>query len=188
MKKLFLVLLCAVMFAGVSNAQKVQWGVKGGLNLSNMYSDGDSANNLAGIFIGGSMEYKVSKWAYGFDLIYSQKGAKSEEEMLGERPEIHLDYISFIPTAKYYVSNNFNFQGGLQFGINTNAELTYKGESKDLEDVNNFDLGLVLGGEYVFDMGLGLIGRYCFGLTAINDDDSEDVKNAALQLGVSYRF
>ena len=192
MKKLSLVLFCAVMFIGVASAQKVKYGVKGGLNVSNLHGDSDETNSMAGIFIGGFMEYKTSKWAYGVDLLYSQKGAKSDSTPLGatgsEVPEIHLNYISMIPTLKYYLSNNFNIQTGIQFGYNIEAETTYKGTSVDIKDVNDLDVGVILGGEYIFDMGLGLIGRYCAGVNPVYNDESEDVFNGTLQFGVSYRF
>lgn len=197
MRKILLLLLCTVMFMGVSNAQKLRWSIKGGMNVSNTHGEDSGTNPLAGIFIGGAMEYKVSEWAYGFDLLYSQKGGKSDSTLDGaigsEVPGYHLNYISFIPTLKYYVSNSFNFQTGVEFGLNIEAERTYSGSSREINHVNDFDIGVMFGAEYLFDMGLGIIGRYCAGLNSVYDDSGshygrEDITNGALQLGVSYRF
>lgn len=192
MKKISLVLLCSVLFIGVTSAQKVKWGVKGGLSISNLYSDSDDTNLMSGKFLGGFMEYKTSKWAYGIDLLYSQKGAKSNHTPLGahgsEVPEYHLNYISMVPTIKYYLGNYFNLQTGIQFGYNIEAERTYRGTSSELSNINYLDVGVILGGEYVFAIGLGLIARYCAGVNSIYDDYIEDVTNGSLQLGVSYRF
>ncbi|WP_456314955.1 outer membrane beta-barrel protein [Pseudomonas shirazensis] len=70
----------AVMAFGSMNAQETRFGVKGGLNLSNIVGgDVDGTKSLVGFHVGGLAEIKITdKFAIQPELLYSAQGFTAE--------------------------------------------------------------------------------------------------------------
>ena len=103
MKKVFSILMVAValMVAAPAQAQLIKFGVKGGLNLTEIDMKG-SANwweeNTTGFFIGPMMEVTLPILGLGVDgaVMYSQRG-KGATKQQGVEVPLNLKYsIGFI--------------------------------------------------------------------------------------------
>lgn len=180
MKKVLILLLIIVSSAGVS-AQGIDFGVKAGVNFSSI-TDASGLDNrtgfVAGVFLGGKLGDKLGIQG---DLLYSQQGAEFE---LGS---FDLDYVNVPIVLKYFLTDNFNFQLGPQFGVLINDDAqTVVGETINDIATNNFDISAVLGIGYDLPMGIRLDGRYNFGLSDVAE--SGDGKNSVITLAVGYSF
>lgn len=129
MKKTILILAGVLSFS-VSNAQKIDFGVKGGLNLS---STNPGSGMQLGIHLGGFAEYKFNdKFAIQPELLYSKEGGKNEysdvffltTDVYNYSQKISLSNITLPIIFKYYVSDKFSIEAGPQinFLIGSNVE------------------------------------------------------------------
>ncbi|WP_267739639.1 porin family protein [Myroides injenensis] len=194
MKKITLSLVAALAFGFAANAQTpdVKFGVKGGLNFSNLTNFND-ASSLTGFHIGGLAEIFINeKFSIQPELLYSAQGASvdgpiyADGEFIGiiKDAKLKLNYINIPVMAKYYVWEGLNIQAGPQFGFNVDSKL----ESVDVKDsFKTFDLGVNFGAGYELPVGLFFDARYNVGLTKVNKE-GDNVKNGVFQLSVGYKF
>ena len=192
-----IVLCLALCGATTATAQEAAFGVKGGINFSNLKFDGDSVDvNLdqrtgfvGGLFIvwpaSGTLALQT-------EFLYSQKGATFDEEGLEEK--VSLDYID-IPVLLRMSSRpakaSFHAIAGPSFGFKTRArsKSSFEGESheEDIGDeVETFDLGLVLGAGLDFGR-MTIDGRYTWGLTDISKESVDDVQDPGDDVKVKNR-
>ena len=83
MKKILSVFLITLFCMGVvlpAQAQLLQWGVKGGVNMTKIDWDGGNKDNMAGFFIGPMAQLNIPLAGLGVDaaLLYSQKSIKAD--------------------------------------------------------------------------------------------------------------
>ena len=83
MRRLFCTLVIALFCVGITlpaRAQLLQWGVKGGVNMTKIDWGEGNKDNMAGFFIGPMAEVTVPIIGIGLDaaLLFSQKGIKAE--------------------------------------------------------------------------------------------------------------
>ena len=178
--KRYLIMAFAFMLMAVTiNAQHVNLGVKGGLNLYNIQNDnGAKYDSKAGFHLGLLGHIHLSKhFAMQPELVYSQQGAKyttSEAET-----KIDLGYINIPVMFQYMFDNGFRIEAGPQLGIMVNAESETNGVETELNDnlaAIDFALGAGLGWIHV-PSGFGVDARYNFGLTNINENSSVKSSN-----------
>ncbi|WP_286966451.1 porin family protein [Flavobacterium sp. UBA4854] len=193
MKKIILSAIAIMAFA-FTNAQSTRFGVKGGLNISNVVG-GDVENNktLVGFHVGGLAEiHVVEKFYIQPELLYSAQGAKFDGP-LGSDGDLKLNYLNIPVLAKYYiVDKKFNVEAGPQLGILLSA----KADGEDFKDyTRSVDLGFNLGAGYSFTDNLSVGLRYTIGLSPITDNDIDNsdeyydsAKNSNLQLFLAYKF
>ena len=123
MKKLMMILLVAVAVAMPSQAQ-VKFGLKGGLNLTNMtFSESgakDAVKNKAGFFVGPTVKFTLPVVGLSLDAaaLYDQRSAKYE----GSNETLKTQSIQVPINVRYGVGlgsvvNLFAFAGP-QFGFN----------------------------------------------------------------------
>ena len=181
MKKIILT-IAAVFAFGVANAQDMKFGVKGGLNFSNLTSS-EGSNGLTSFHLGGFAEFKVSeKFAVQPELLYSMQGAGYDGG------DLNLNYINIPIMAKFYVAEKFNIQAGPQIGFLMSA----KADGTDVKDLfKTTDFGLNLGAGYNLNDNMMLDLRYNLGLSQVQDElfpgESKSM-NAVLQLSFGYKF
>lgn len=94
MKKLFTAAIVALsMMFGANNAQaQVQFGLKGGLNVTSMSLDKDKlldTENQAGFFIGPTVKFTLPIVGLGIDAsaLYDQREAKLKGDINGNKVE-----------------------------------------------------------------------------------------------------
>jgi hypothetical protein len=174
---------------------KVTFGIKGGLNHSNLTSSSSIFTNKAyqAYHLGFFVEIRLnSGFSIQPELLYSEQGAKSSVQL---RSGIEFDpnfvnetstftnkinYINAPIMAKFDVTKVFNIAVGPQLGYFLNA----KNENGEIRsDFNQFDLGLNMGVGLTFNKVI-IDLRYNIGLS----DGLFDEKNRVFQLSLGYKF
>lgn len=133
MKKLFTAAIIALsMMFGANNAQaQVQFGIKGGLNVTSMSLDKDKlldTENQAGFFIGPTVKFTLPIVGLGIDAsaLYDQREAKIKGDINGNKVEtsskLKTQAINVPINVRYGVGlgsvANVFFFAGPQFGFN----------------------------------------------------------------------
>jgi hypothetical protein len=199
---LLVVLLCVALTP--APAQKITGGFKGGMNLARMHGDEVLDAEIKFGFCGGGF----ASFALGQflviqpELLYSQKGARWEEEILDETWTMtyKLNYVELplllkmtMPVQGKVKPNLFL---GPYFGImitDPRFELEFDGTTgeTDLEGVKDTDAGVVFGGGIDFGLPRGKIVfdiRYSLGLITVDDEGGADVKNNVFSFLLGYSF
>ncbi len=175
MKKiLLLVLVLSTSFYGFS--QDTKFGVRAGLNVSNLDFDGTSlANNdhRNGFVIGFFAEYSFSNAvSVSPELQFSAEGAKPEP--------LQLDYIQMPILFNFKLSPKMFFNIGPQVGLKIN---------KVDDGIRNFAYSGVGGLSYNVTPMIFIDARYIYGVSNIFDDNlGIEAKNSTMQFGVGYKF
>ena len=188
MKKIILS-LAIVAFATLGVSAQVNFGVKGGLNISTLRTDPDgNSKSLVGGYGGFLANIPVSgMFSIQPEVLYSLEGAKYDGA--GD-PQLLLNYINIPLMVKYSDPSGFYGELGPQIGILTSAKFQEDGESdvdiKKLLKSSNFSLGFGAGWNFSPKVGVGL--RYNLGLSSIGEDSGNDVKTGNFAIGIHYMF
>lgn len=201
MKKTFLLVAIAIIgFGASSNAQEYwNFGVKGGVNFSNMSSSGFEENNSrTGFHLGVLAEIPVSeRFSVQPEVLYSTQGTEARRVFSGERieGEYQLDYVQVPVIAKFYVIDGLALEAGPSFNFLVEEEYDFESNNLDLETdsefASTFEFGGAVGASYKFNNGFFLNGRYVLGFTDAFDSDNFDddaIKNNGIQLGDGFQF
>lgn len=189
MKKLFLG--AAIAMSSLTFAQ--QFGIKAGMNVSSINSEGDfnDSKSKIGFNAGVFMNAPIAKdFSIQPEVLYNRVGTKIAS--VGDKDiNFNLDYISVPVMFQYNATPEFYLEAGPQFGFLTSAKV--KKETQDYKDyMNNFDFGLGLGAGYYFTPNVGLTARYVAGFSDIskNGEFGGDAKNRnnVFQVGMAYKF
>jgi opacity protein-like surface antigen len=198
---LFLPVLIAIIIVGLPNycfAQGLSFGVKGGMNMSNISGndvEGTDANMgmAAGAYATISLLPSI---AIQPEIIYSQKGWKESGEILGYAYEgtSRINYmeipvlakISFGAIVKPYILAGPYFATRLS----STAEITIGGSSTsgDIDEaIKSSDMGLTFGAGVQTPVKLSLEARYSMGLSSIDDTGYDlDFKNTNISFLVGF--
>ncbi|WP_324069795.1 MAG: porin family protein [Flavobacterium sp.] len=184
MKKTIATLILLVLGTGISQAQLLEFGVKGGVNFAN-YTGGDVSGvdfkTITSYHAGMVMELKVfENFAIQPELLYSTQGA--ELEGLGDQFKNKLGYLSIPVLAKFYLTSN---ELSLELGPQASFLVSERNEV-DANDTNSFEFGIAGGLSYKITKSIFVSGRYVAGLTEAKKD--ADVKNSLIQFSVGYMF
>lgn len=198
MKKSFLTLLGLVAISTTAVAQQeVKFGPKAGVNFANL-SGLDNSEMKIGFHVGAVAEIKFNdKFSIQPEVIYSAQGAKGNTGTIDS--EIKNDYINVPIMAKYYIVEGFSAELGPQVGFLMKSESKVGNITADSKDFyKSTDFGLNFGLAYDLPMGVFFGARYNLGLSKANEDISagngnvtlqtDDLKNAVIQVGVGYKF
>ena len=213
MRKLFLSALACAAFT-FSNAQTndnattgASFGIKGGVNFSNLYTEDVDDNNVltsfnAGVFV--SMPI-TSFLAIQPEFLYSRKGAELvyNNAFANGTAKFKLNYIEVPLLLKVNLTKNLNVHVGPYFAYLIDADITNESsngsfdfaENIENDDLNKFDYGLSAGAGFDFgSIGLGI--RYNYGLTTVGKERSflgtnytfPDGKNSNLSVYAAFKF
>jgi hypothetical protein len=195
MKKI--VLAIVILITLNSTAQKINFGIKAGLNMSMLTGSKDqimSSNN--GFFAGALLEFKIlGKIAIQPELLFSAQGAKFESKDLTFSTTRKMDYLILPIMVKYYIKSGLFVEAGPQVGflISANQDvvnrITNISTSEDINDATkDFDMSANVGIGYdILDKVVAQV-RYCIGVTNTNDLENTNIKNGVFQLSVGYKF
>lgn len=193
-RKIFIVLV-TLLFSTSAFSQFSEFGVKAGLNMSNMTVEGNNDNTLkfglnAGVF---NKIYVTDMFALQPELLYSSKGFQNvfnNEIVTDGEINYNLNYIDLPVKLVFYLADDFNFQLGPYIGylVNANVEVDnaelldfMQVDTQDDLDRDNFnalDFGLTGGLGFEFDpLVVGF--NYNLGLTQV----AEEGKAAEIMLG-----
>ncbi|WP_019038246.1 porin family protein [Psychroflexus tropicus] len=195
----FILLLGLVSFT--TQAQESAFGVKGGLNMSNFFTENvDDENLRTGLNFGVySRSALVEDVLYlQAELGYSGKGAKIEGDA-GEA-ELGLGYLELPIMASVGVADLFYVEGGAYasylLDANVSGESVLSNEPFEREigtdNFKDFDYGLAVGANV--NLSPIVVGvRYYYGLQDIVDNDIAsfsgiEARNSTFQAYVAFEF
>lgn len=190
MKCLFLIFSLTILNLTAIRAQEsMQFGLKAGVNFSNMNSDIFlNSSTRTGFHFGLFTEIPLeSKWSFQPEVLYASQGAEAEVSMEGNpRVKYQLDYIQVPIIIKWYLIKSLSLDAGPSF--NFLLKDTIDGEETEIG--SNFEFGGALGTTYKFREDLFGSARYVYGLTNAFDKEFSNTftTNFAIQLGVGYIF
>jgi hypothetical protein len=191
MKKTLLLTITGILFFVIkSESQSTEFGLRGGLNLSDIHAtETNSLNTRASVFIGGLAHIHLSKtFAIQPELDYSCQGATQNTD--GGDVTWRLNYVNVPVLLQYMFDNGFRIQTGPQLGLLASAKRKAGGNINDIG--NNFttgDFSWSLGAGYLTQSGLGFDVRYNLGINNINNTGSADkMQNRVFQAGLFYQF
>ncbi len=208
MKRLLLFTILAISTINFTQAQEINFGIKGGANLASITGDEtDELNGLTSFHAGVLAEILISdKFGFQPEIVYSIQGAKAEYsesfegETYDEKYTSKLNYINVPLLFKYFVTENLSIEAGPQVGylisIENKYEYTGNGQTESetddsLEYMNRVDVAIGGGASYKFDSGLFLSARYNAGLSNIYESEESDnfsTQNSVLQFSVGFMF
>ena len=206
MKKIIFALTMIIGSSTLLSAQDIQFGVKGGINLSNLnvtpVKDPPAPSVRLGINIGGFAELGiVDNLLFRPELTISTQGANDEDPDVTQT--VKLTYLNTALLAKYNISNGINVFAGPQVGFLVGGKFLEEDKVSGEQNVFNAnavykstDISLGFGIGYDLEMGLSIDLRYNLGLTNNNDDQfgnafydiDQELKSRVIQFGLSYKL
>lgn len=177
MKKI-IIILSVVAINCISFGQKIDIGIKGGLNFSKLNIPDIHTSNKTGYHLGAYSLFKFGNLGLQPEFIFSQQGSGVD---LGDWD---TKYINIPIILKLYLGAGFNLQAGPQFGFLNKAEL----DGNSIEDnLKTADVSAGLGVGWDTPIGLKLDARYNLGLTDNSDDPAyETIKSQVFQLSLGF--
>tara|TARA_B110000091_G_C13668948_1_gene412900 strand:- start:197 stop:814 length:618 start_codon:yes stop_codon:yes gene_type:complete len=205
MKTIYITFL-TLLICSVTYSQKLKFGLKGGMNLSNtkftVLDNGESSardyDSRISYYIAGFIEYfpkpeSKKPISVQAELQFSKQGysfnRSSETGFIFQLDQMNLPLI-----IKKPIIADFSIVGGIYLGYVTSSNEKYQGRKFQQDEYFNFDNGLLVGGEYSFDFGLLLDFRYMLGFQNMSDFKSQEsnveheYKNRVFQFGLGYKF
>lgn len=187
-------LLALLVVTGMTlNAQRADFGIKGGLNLSSWSNNNDSRGypNRTGFHAGLFSQIHVSpNIAVQPELVYSSQGTKYMDNINREH-NLQMNYLNIPVMIQAKVGGGLYAQAGPQVGFLLNTKDKLGDVETDFfvkDDFKKTDVALGFGLGYAGASPFGIDARYNLGLTNINADRSNKIKNNTLQVGLTYRL
>ncbi len=193
--------------AQVSDDLTPEFGIKGGVNFSNMYTDDvDDENVLTSFNAGFYSVFPINDFiAIQPELLYSRKGAELvyNNAFADGTAKFKLDYIELPVLLKLNLTENFNVHVGPYAAYLVNAKVTNETENGtfdfednyDTNDFQKFDAGISAGVGFNFNpINVGV--RYNYGLVPVGKERTfagqtytvPDGKNSTLSVYVGFRL
>ena len=177
MKSVLLALIFVTMTT-VTFAQEVSYGVRGGLNISNLDFDPDatfSNQHRNGFAFGGFVDYGITEnFSAQIEIQYSAEGAKADE--------LRADYIQMPIMARFSLGDKFAIGVGPMVSLKT---------WKNKDAFNTFTFSGVGGLEYMITDELFVDARVHYGLSNILNEDTVgtlEAQNTTFQFGFGIRI
>lgn len=186
MKTILIVLLVGINYS-IAVAQNVNFGIKGGLNLSSLTGDVSDLDSRTSFHFGAIAEIEISEtFSIQPEVLFSSQGAKDSQF----DEELRLNYLNLPIMAKYFAASGLSIEAGPQIGVLLSAKSEFDGEEEDVEEAfNDLDLGVNFGLGYKLENGINFALRYTVGISNVLDEGDEfKVRNGVFQLSVGYFF
>jgi hypothetical protein len=193
MNRKWILLVMAISVAMAAGAQKINAGLKLGLNMSANTGNGMSSSLQQGVDAGAFAEINLGKrWGIQPEIYFSQRNTRRGDDftkyyvtdgLSGSDQSVKLSYISVPVLLSYKISSVFSVQAGPQFDF-----LVFENDNllkNDRDAFKKTDMG-VAGGITLTLEKFRIYGRYTVGLANINDvDERYEWKSRQLQIGVA---
>lgn len=177
-------------------------GIKGGLNISNLYLDNVNDQNARLGFHAGVYGQILSSETFAIqpELLFSTKGAKANYSglIINQDVSYNLNYIDLPVLLVFKLGETVEIHAGAYASYLLSANISYEGNAANgVKEVNknslkSFDYGLA--GGLGMNFGNVQVGaRYNYGLVKIADSDAArtllgDAKNSCAQLFVALNL
>ena len=188
MKTSLLTLLLAAAVVVSVDAQKLNFGIKAGLNIANQDYESEgisiSPDSRTSFHVGGFLTFMFSdKIGLQPELMYSDVG--SQWDIIGEEMDVKMQYLSLPVLVRYQPIDLLNIHAGPQFSYRLKAE---GGDENMDDDTQDIEVAAAIGAGVDLPIGIGFSARYVLGLTDAFDVEDVTVKNNVVQLSLTYRF
>jgi len=209
MKKITLLIGLAIFLINlnaIGQGTSTEFGIKAGINYSNFIKGNDipsefpiDFNGKIGFHIGGFLRLGLTeKLILKPELLFSTQGAEYEIRMVIETqdPNDPFFYDNFKADIKenlillpimldYYFNERFDIEFGPQLGFVINKKITDNSEiiNYEIDDYDNFEIGLNLGLGYNFAEKYRIGLRYNYGIMERNN-----LKSSIFQIGLEYKI
>lgn len=196
---LFVATLFSLSFHQQASAQVGRSGIKGGLNISNLYLDNvNDQNARIGFHIGvfGQL-FSSETFALQPELLYSTKGSTAQYGgAINQEISYNLNYLDMPVLAVFKLGGVAEIQIGGYASYLLNANISYKGDIAngsdpiDKDNLKSFDYGI--SGGLGANFGKAQVGaRYNFGLVQLANSNAArtvigDAKNSCAQVFVAF--
>jgi hypothetical protein len=170
MRKIVTALFIVVFVGAFSSNAQVSFGIKGGLNISNVHFNKDiiDSDNLTGFQVGPMMEVNIPFVGIGLEtaILYSQKGLQAENED-GKNENFKTDFLEVplnfkwkfgLPVFKGY------FAAGPYAGFRIGGDKVWDMVSSQVKQ-KNYSVGLNFGAGVELLRHLQVGANYSLGLT-----------------------
>jgi len=212
MKHIIILLVFLSLFiCAASTSVKAQktnsqtFGIKGGINFSNLYVKDASDNKmLTGFNLGLFAKLPVSStFAIQPELYFTTKGAQTtyNSTFINGSVQYNFNYLEVPLLFVVNISDNFNLHAGPYVSYMLNGKVKNKSnvssgdfdEKINTEDYNKFDAGIAAGAGV--DLGaISLGARYTYGLTKVGKErtfagttyTTPDATNGVISAYVSF--
>lgn len=170
-----------------NSKDRSRFGVRGGLNYSNIIYGGDiDFKPKVGFNLGGTYNLvSGKKLTLPVELLYSKIGSSTDFT------DIDFSFININFMANYFVNKNFFLEAGMPMTIYLSAKSTDKSTNAStniLEETSGVDVALGLGIGYEFTNRTYVNLRYSYGLLPIfnSDNNSSHLSNLSLNFGYTF--
>ena len=175
MRSLKILLLSAFLILVSNTVSAQKWGIRAGVNISDITADGWDSEAKTGLYVGVYKEIPLVK-----SLLFIQPEVQySQEGFSTDLDDVKIDYLTVPVLAKVYVLKLLSFETGPQFGFAVNDNVDYA-------DTSSFVPSWAFGTSLNLPLGLSINARYAAGL----DDTYEGFsgKNQVFQVGAAFQF
>ena len=197
-----------LLLPSLSLAKGITAGFKIGVNYADLFGEearameqalGTELKSKWGLCAGGFIQFNISKvLAIQPEFLYSMKGARMEEEVLGETMKVALNgsflevpvLIKLMIPTPGGVKPSLFVGPAIAFKLSVKMKTEYAGDTdeEDLsDDMKNTEFGLIIGGGLDFGK-LTFDVRYNLGLTTLSIYEGEEIKNGVISLKVGFSF
>lgn len=177
MRSLRILLLGAFLMLLSNTVSAQKWGIRAGVNFSDINSDGWDSDAKTGLYAGIYKEIPLVKSLLFIqpEVQYSQEGFETKN--FGDAK---IDYLTVPILAKVYVVKLLSFETGPQFGFSVNDNDFLN------SDTESFVPSWAFGTSLNLPLGLSINARY---ISALNDTyDGVSGKNQVFQVGAAFQF
>lgn len=196
----FILVILLGLIANLAVAQSnARVGIKGGLNVSNLYVDEvDDENPRYGFNVGVYAQLLSSEvFAIQPEILFSTKGSKLDGGYF-ENSKLNLNYIELPVLAVFKLGDAAEIHAGPYFGyllsanVDIESDIITGSEELDRDSFTAWDYGLAAG--IGFNVGAAQIGaRYTYGLKEIAESGFPrealgNSKNSSAQVYISFNF
>ena len=181
MNKFYFFSILITFTVGISNAQRFEGGVVGGLTASQVDGDSYSGFNKLGIHFGAFTKTQFNpRWGAQMELKYSGRGA-FQGSLKPNEPKIYqlsLRYIEIPVIAQFYLTEEIFFDGGVSFGylmgrkMYDNGGLVPDEEIKRTGEFDRFDLNGIIGINYTLNENITLNIQYAYSAIPIRERET----------------
>ena len=188
MAKTLITILIVLLFQN-SIAQRADFGIKAGLNLSTLRTESNIYSYNAGMNLGVLCHLHIfTHFAIQPELLFSMQGAERKNTIY--KNNLKLNYVNLPILAIYMFENGFRIETGPQPGFLVSAKNNFGGTETDIKnDIQGADLSWAFGAGYISKRRIGGDIRYNLGLSRVNKNgNNTDLKNGVFQFDIFYQF
>ena len=180
-------LLTGIVCSVLSAEAQVHYGIKGGLNLSDIGGADAGDNKMKiGYHIGGFVKVPVAdQFSVQPELVFSAQGFSIKED--GDNSKLNANYINLPLLASYSFGKGLYAEAGPRLGFLLSAKVRNEGESTNVkDDFKKLDFAWVLGIGYQLQEKLSVNARFNLGLSKLDKEGHYKTFNRVIQAGIQY--